>query len=135
MREYDGYSPYAAEPLTLTLCLEEGSILLNKAVLDVLAHPRQVQMLINEERQMLLVQACTVEDRGAVVVPAAAISQFEMSGHSLLRRIRRLTGWTDERPRMVYGTFIASHNAIVFDLTTAEPTDLELVPGGTGMTC
>ena len=64
-----------------------------------------------------------------------SISQFEMSGHSLLRRIRRLTGWTDERPRMVYGTFIASHNAIVFDLTTAEPTDLELVPGGTGMTC
>ena len=135
MKEFDGYSPYDTESLTLTLCLEEGSILLNKAVLDVLGHPKQVQMLINEERQMLLVQACTVEDREAVVIQTAAITQFEMSGHSLLKRIRRLTGWMDERPRMVYGTFIPSHNAIVFDLTTAEPTGFEPILNGTGMTC
>ncbi len=110
------------DPLTLTLCLEEGSILFNKAVLDTLEHPKQVQMLINEERQMLLVQACTVDDREAIVIPAMT-SVFEMSGHSLLKRIRRLTGWTDDEPRTVFGTYIPSHNAIIFDLMTAKPAE------------
>jgi hypothetical protein len=135
MSEFGGYSPYGTEPLKLTLCLEEGSILFNKAVLDTLDHPKQVQMLINEERQMLLVQACTVDDREAIVIPAVTKSEFEMSGHSLLKRIRRLTGWTDEKPRTVFGTYIASHNAIVFDLMTAQPADLQLPPdGGSGRT-
>ena len=48
MNGYDGISRISVEPLTLTLCLEEDSILLNQAVLDTLQHPRQVQMLINE---------------------------------------------------------------------------------------
>ena len=135
MSEFGGYAPYGSDPLKLTLCLEEGSILLNKAVLDALEHPKQVQMLINEDRQMLLVQACTVDDREAIVVPAVTKSEFEMSGHSLLKRIRRLTGWTDEQPRTVFGTYIASHNAIVFDLMTAQPADLKLPPdGGSGRT-
>ncbi len=126
MSEYGGFSAYGMEPLKLTLCLEEGSILFNKAVLDTLEHPKQVQMLINEDRQMLLVQACTVEDREAIVIPAVTKSEFEMSGHSLLKRIRRLTGWTDNQPRTVLGTYIASHHAIVFDLMTAQPADLQL---------
>ena len=135
MSEFGGYAPYGTEPLKLTLCLEEGSILFNKAVLDTLDHPKQVQMLINEERQMLLVQACTVDDREAIVIPAVTKSEFEMSGHSLLKRIRRLTGWTDELPRTVFGTYISSHNAIVFDLMTAQPADLQLpLDGGNGRT-
>ena len=135
MSEFGGYAPYGTEPLKLTLCLEEGSILFNKAVLDTLDHPKQVQMLINEDRQMLLVQACTVDDREAIVIPAVTKSEFEMSGHSLLKRIRRLTGWTDEKPRTVFGTYIASHNAIVFDLMTAQPADLQLpTDGGSGRT-
>ena len=56
MSDFGGYAPYDEESLELTLCLEEGSILFNKAVLDTLEHPRQVQMLINEDQQMLLVQ-------------------------------------------------------------------------------
>ena len=36
------------EPLILTLCPEEESILLNKNVLEQLGQPRQVQILINE---------------------------------------------------------------------------------------
>ena len=120
------YFPKGTEPLKLTLCLEEGSILFNKAVLDTLEHPKQVQMLINEDRQMLLVQACTVEDREAIVIPPVTKSEFEMSGHSLLKRIRRLTGWVDNQPRTVFGTYIASHNAIVFDLMTAQPADLQM---------
>ena len=129
MSEFRGYTPFGTEPLKLTLCLEEGSILLNKAVLEALDHPKQVQMLINEDRQMLLVQACTVDDREAIVIPTVTKSEFEMSGHSLLKRIRRLTGWADEQPRTVLGAYIASHNAIVFDLTTAQPADLQLPMG------
>ena len=91
------------EPLMLTLCLEEDSILVSKAILEALNHPRQVQMLINEERQMLLLKACTVDDREAVVIPPMLMQQFEMSGHSLLKRIRKLTGWTDNRPREICG--------------------------------
>lgn len=116
------------QPLMLTLCLEENSILVSKAILEVLEHPRQVQMLINEERQMLLLQACTVDDREAFVIPPDTVMQFEMSGHSLLKRIRRLTGWTDDKPRVVYGNFFPSHHAIVFDLHTAQLAKLQMPP-------
>ncbi|MBR2664751.1 MAG: hypothetical protein IKE25_13635, partial [Clostridia bacterium] len=114
------------EPLMLTLCLEEDSILVSRAILETLQHPKQVQMLINEERQMLLLQACTVDDREAVVIPPDTLMQFEMSGHSLLKRIRRLTGWTDDKPRVIYGNFIPSHNAIVFDLHMAQLAKLQM---------
>ena len=121
-----GYSYAPGEPLMLTLCLEEDSILVSRAILETLQHPKQVQMLINEERQMLLLQACTVDDREAVVIPPDTLMQFEMSGHSLLKRIRRLTGWTDDKPRVIYGNFIPSHNAIVFDLHMAQLATLQM---------
>lgn len=60
------------------------------------------------------------------------MSQFEMSGHSLLRRIRRLIRWMDARPWVVYGTYIESHNAIVFDLNSAQPALLHAPLGGEG---
>ena len=77
MTGHASFSP--GEPLMLTLCLEEDSILVSKAILETLEHPKQVQMLINEERQMLLLQACTVDDREAVVIPPEIRMQFEMS--------------------------------------------------------
>ena len=122
MTEFSAYaSSYPSDaPLTLTLCLEENSILLSEAVLEALGHPRQVQLLINEEQRMLLLQACTVDDREAIVIPPMTLEHFEMSGHALLRRIRRLTGWTDNYPRVVFGSFIPAHCAIVFDLRTAQ---------------
>ena len=124
MTEFSPYTP--ASPLTLTLCLAEDSILLNEAVLEALGHPRQVQMLINDDQQMLLIQACTVDDREAIVIPPLTMEHFEMSGHSLLRRIRKLTGWMDNQPRVVFGNFIPSHCAIVFDLHTARPSPVQI---------
>ena len=118
--------------LAMTLCLSEDSILLDEGILDALGHPRQVQMLINEERQMLLLQACTVNDREAIVIPPMSMEPFEMSGHSLLRRIRRLTGWTDDRPRVVFGSFLPAHCAIVFDLQTAQLSPVQLPLDGDG---
>ena len=104
MSEFSSFTP--GMPLTLTLCLEEDSILLSEAVLEALGHPRQVQMLINQEQQMLLLQAGTVDDREAIVIPPLTLEHFEMSGHSLLRRIRRLTGWTDNYPGLSTGTSV-----------------------------
>ena len=124
MSEFEAYNP--GMPLTLTLCLEEDSILLNDAVLEALGHPRQVQMLINEEQRMLMLQACTIDDREAIVIPPIAPANFEMSGHSLLKRIRRLTGWADNRPRIVLGNPIPARCAIVFDLRTAQLSPLAL---------
>lgn len=118
------------EPLAMTLCPDEESILLNRNVLEQLAQPRQVQILINEEQRMLLLKVCTVEDREAVVVPPVPHDQFEVSGASLLRRIRRLTGWTDNTPRQIMGVAIPEHHAIAFDLQTAVPVQLKPSGGG-----
>lgn len=115
---------YLHQPLMLTLCLEENSILVSKAILEVLKFPRQVQMLINEEQKMLLLQACTVEDREAVIIPPPPLSQFKISGHSLLKRIRKLTGWADNNSRIVYGQYISQHHAVVFDLLLAKPSEV-----------
>ena len=87
-------------------------------------------MLINDEQKMLLLQACTVTDREAVVVPLQTYAQFEMSGHSLIKRIRKLTGWTDNLPRVMYGDYILSHKVIVFNLLLAQPAMIQLPPDG-----
>lgn len=122
---------YSDEPLMLTLCLEEDSILVSKTIMDTLNHPKQIQMLINEEQKRLLIQACTTNDREAIVVSYGNIPQFEMSGHSLLKRIRKLTGWTDNTPRVVYGVYMPQHEVIIFDLMSALPARLQmpLAPG------
>ena len=116
--------------LVMTLCLKEESILLNKAVLDQLGQPRQVQLLINEEQGMLLLKTCSIGDREAVVIPQLPPDQFEVSGASLLKRLRRLAGWPDNRPRQIIGIPIPTHNAIAFNLQTAIPVQLKPSGGG-----
>ena len=96
------------EPMMLTLCLGEDSI--------------------------LVLQPCGVYDREARVVqeppmagnPYYSAGDFEVSGHTLLKRIRSLTGWTDDRPRVIYGQYIKSHNVMVFDLKTAQISRLQM---------
>ncbi len=111
-------------PIILTLNLMEDSILLNEGVLDALDWPRQVQLMINQDAKMLLLRACTIEDKQAVVVPSDRVEQFEISGRSLLRKIRRLVGWNDDCPRLCYGEYLPAHQAIRFNLMDAEAVDL-----------
>lgn len=118
------FEAYPGNPLMLTLCLEENSILVSKAILEALDSPKHMQMLINDERRTLLLQACTINDREAVIIPQSSFGQFEMSGHALLRRIRKLTGWVDSHPRVVYGEYVPQHKVIVFDLMLACPAEL-----------
>lgn len=111
-------------PIILTLNLMEDSILLNEGVLDALDWPRQVQLMINQDAKMLLLRACTIEDKQAVVIPSDRVEQFEISGRSLLRKIRRLVGWNDDCPRLCYGEYLPAHQAIRFNLMDAEAVDL-----------
>lgn len=112
-------------PLVLTLCPEEESLLLNNNALEELGQPRQVQLLINEEKQMLLLKACSIEDREALLVPPLPREQFEVSGQSLLKKIRRMAGWTDMVPRQIEGTAIPEMDAIAFDIHYAVPVILK----------
>ncbi len=111
-------------PIILTLNLMEDSILLNEGVLEALDWPRQVQIMINQEAKMLLLRACTIDDMQAVVIPSERMEQFEISGRSLLKKIRHMVGWEDNRPRMCYGEYLPPHQAIRFNLREAEPVDL-----------
>ena len=112
-------------PILMTLNLMEDSILLNEGVLNALDRPRQIQILINNDEKMLLLRACTINDIQAVVVPEMHTLQCEISGRSLLKKIRKLVGWEDDRPRLCYGEYLPAHQAIRFSLMDAEPLDIE----------
>ena len=114
-------------PIVLTLNLTEDSILLNESVLEALDRPRHVQIMINKEKKMLLLRACTVDDLQAVVLPEERALRCEISGRSLLRRIRQMVGWEDDRPRVCPGEYLPAHQVIRFSLAEAEPVDPEYI--------
>ncbi len=93
--------------------------------MEALDYPRQVQILINGKEKKLAMRACSVDAQQAVVVPDEFAERIEISGRSLLRRIRKLVGWEDDRPRVCYGEYLPAHQAITFSLIDAEPIDLQ----------
>ena len=111
-------------PIILTLNLAEDSILLNDGVLDALDWPRQVQILINQETKQLVLRACSIEDKQALVMPSEHVMQFEISGRSFLKKVRHLVGWDNDIPRMCYGEYLPTHQAVRFNLSEAEPLEL-----------
>ena len=115
-------------PLMLTLCLEENTILVSTAILDCLGNPRQIQMMINDDRRSLIIHPCDQGDRESILIPERPMYQFEYPGPALLRRIRRLTKWPDTNPRAIYGTYIPLINAVVFDLMEAQIAILQPIP-------
>lgn len=112
--------------ITLTLNLQEDSIFLSQSVLEALDWPKQVRLLINNEERMLLLRSCTIEDSQALVMPEEPSLQIEISGRSLLRKIRRLVGWDDDRPRVCRGEYLPAHQAIRFDLTNSVAIDTDI---------
>ena len=112
-------------PIVLTLNLLEDSIMLNEGVLDALDWPRQVQIMINSDEKMLLLRSCTIDDQQAVVVPEERTMSFEISGRSLLKKIRQMAGWNDNCPRLCYGEYLPAHQAVRFNLLEAEPVDMD----------
>ena len=113
--------------LIMTLNLKDGSILLSKGVLNALDWPRQVQMMVNPSEKKLMLRACTVEDRDAVVVPDGQTEPFEISARLFMKKIREMVGWEDTLPRACCGEYLPAHQAVIFNLEDAQP--LELVQG------
>lgn len=118
------------EKLLLTFYLEENSILVSEAVVRALDFPKQMQMLINEEQHTLVLRACDVDDVSAIVVPPMKLPQFEVSAKSLLKRLRRITGWADDEPRAVLGDYVEQYNVVMFSLDSAQPVQLRAMPNG-----
>lgn len=118
------------DAIILTLNLREESILLNEGILNALDWPRQVQLMINNDEKMLLLRACTIDDQQAVVMPEERALRCEISARSLLRKIRQLVGWEDNRTRLCRGDYLPVHQAIRFSLEDAIAVD----PGDGGGT-
>lgn len=110
--------------LLLTLNFHESSMMLNEGILEALGRPRQVQILLNEDMKRLLMRPCEVNSEQAVVIPAGHVMQVEIGGRSLLRKIRRISGWDTEQPRICLGTLIPDYQAICFDLADAIAVNL-----------
>lgn len=105
--------------LFLTLSLQDDSLYVGSDVLDALGEPRQLQMLINEEHKKILIQVCTIYDREAVVVPPQPTLFFQISGKSLLKRIKKLMKWEGDQARILCGQKVPGYHAVEFDLETA----------------
>lgn len=108
------------EPIMLTMKPQDDSLSFNATLLEALGHPRQVQLLINDEAKMLVLRACAMDDEQAVVIPAGQTLPFEIGGRLLLKRIRKLTGWLDDVPRVLYGEYFSAHRAVRFNLMAAK---------------
>ena len=113
------------EPLTLTLCFQDDLVLLNASIIEILEHPKQVQILINDEEKMLALRVCSVEDPQAIVLPKGMTQEVEIGGRVLLKKIKKLTGWSDDQTRVLYGDYMPSHQAVRFRLMEAEPLQTE----------
>ena len=112
-------------PILLTLNLRDDTILLGEGVLNALDHPQQVQLLLNKDEKMLLLRACSIEDQQALVVPDGDVSVCEISGRSLLRKIRKMVGWEDNRMRVCTGDYLPAHQAVRFSLADAQVMNVD----------
>ena len=110
--------------MTVTLDPGDRRIFVSQGVIDVLDSPRQVQMLLNPERRLLMLRPCSTEEKWAQVVPPGSGRGLEISGAGVLKKIRSLTGWTDDGPRTMEGIYIPQQKAVVFRISDARPVDL-----------
>ena len=104
--------------LILTFSMEDGSITLNRGVIEALGHPKQVQIRLDEENCQLMLRACNLEEDQAVVVQE---EMPQVGGRRLLKRISGLAGWREPGDRFVYGVYLPDYGAAIFNLRDARP--------------
>lgn len=112
------------DTFVLTINSKENTLIVSKETLEALGHPEYVQLHIDEDKKSLLLAACTTEDKQALVVNTEHYMMYEITARNLIRRIRRLTGWEDEGPRVAFGVHLPEHNAVAFSLDTILPAVL-----------
>ena len=123
MNQYQKNTPEPRTPLLLTLNFKEDAIMLNDGILEVLERPKQVQILLNEESKMLALRPCDMDSSQAVLLPAERTLQVEIGGRSLLRRIKKMTGWKTDQPRVCIGSPVPEYKAVCFAFEDAIAVD------------
>lgn len=103
--------------IKLTLNIRDGLFTLNEGTLDALKRPRQVQLLINVEKKMLVLRACSTDDAQAVVIPDENVISTDISGRSLIKKISTQMEWNDQQTRECTGRYIPDYRAVCFDLS------------------
>lgn len=110
--------------LLLAINAKDNTLIVSKETLEALGCPEYVQLHMNEKNRTLALAACTMEDRQALVVNTGHYMMYEIGAFSLIRRIRRLSGWEDEKSRVAFGVHLPEHNAVVFSLSSLQPAVL-----------
>ena len=110
--------------MILTLNLKEGLFTLDENTLNALGRPRQVQLLINVKKEMLVLRACGTKDSQAIVLPTESVISTDISGRSLLRKIRSHMKWEDDTSRECTVRYFPMHKAVSFNLSEARKTDI-----------
>ena len=110
--------------LLLTINAKDNTLIVSKETLEALGCPEYVQLHMNEKNRTLALAACAMEDRQALIVNADHYMMYEIGAHNLIRRIRRLSGWEDEKSRVAFGIHVPEHNAVVFSLSAMQPAVL-----------
>ena len=109
-------TPAIAKPLLLTMDFSGEAMMLNDGILDALGRPDQVQIRLNREQKRLLIRPCGMDSSQAVVMPQGDAPQAEIGGRSLLRNIKKLAGWKEDRGRICIGEAVPEYSAVCFDL-------------------
>ena len=111
--------------MLLTINMKEETLMINDGVLDILDHPKHVQIMMNDEEKMLLVRPCDINSKHAVVLPDERTVQVETGARSLLKKIKKIAGWKTDEPRVCPGIDLPEYQAVCFDLTEAFTVDVE----------
>lgn len=106
--------------LILTFSLEDGTIELNRGIIEALGRPKQVQLRIDDEHCQLLLRACDLGEEQAVVVQDEEEAP-QVGGRRLMKRISTLAKWPDDEARFVYGVYLPGYDAVLFNLMDARP--------------
>jgi hypothetical protein len=125
MSEFQRLNPKSQASLLLTLNFKEDAMMLNEGILNELESPKQVQILLNEESKMLALRSCDMDSSQAVLLPAERTLQVEIGGRSLLRRIKKMTGWKTDQPRVCIGSPVPEYRAVCFALEDAIIVDAQ----------
>ena len=108
--------PVIAKPLLLTMDFNGEAMMLNDGILDALSRPDQVQIMLNKEQKRLLIRPCGMDSSQAVVMPQGDAPQAEIGGRVLIRNIKKLAGWKEDRGRICIGEAVPEYSAVCFDL-------------------
>ena len=105
------------DELILGFDFVEQTLLLNDSIINVLGHPECIQLRLDEENGLLMIRTCEQGEEQAVIMDPGTL---EISGRSVMKKVKQLLRWNDNSPRLAYGVSLPTYNAVLFDLRDAE---------------